>query len=110
MCIFLLLLPTPVGSPAILQDPVELKRLADDQHRLADQALRLENLLRALEERARQEGNDTLANLLQKARSRIREADGAEGLVAALEGAAVDLGGLRSGPALAIQAEAIARL
>jgi len=110
MSIFLLLLPSLLGSPTILQDPVELKRLADDQHRLADQALRLENLLLALEERERQEGNDTMANLLQKAGSRIREANGAESLAAALEGAAVDLGGLRSGPALAIQAEAIALL
>ncbi len=89
------------------QDPIELRRLANDQQRLADQAQRLQNLLGSLEERERQEGNQALAVLLQKAKKRLHEADGALGLVAALEGAANDLGSLRSGPALTIQAEVI---
>ncbi|KAA3605701.1 MAG: hypothetical protein DWQ01_18895 [Planctomycetota bacterium] len=97
----------PAPAKPAAQDPVRFSQLARDQRKLADQARRLLDLLETIENREREAGNSSRADLLAKARKRLASAGPAGDLAAALEDVARDLTQLQAGSALEHQAESI---
>jgi len=118
LTVLLALLPAAAGTARATLPPASpiqapggaLDRLARDQQRLAEQARRLERLLGVLEEKEREAGNQTRAELLARARERLAAAGEQGDLVAVLEAVAADLAALRAGSALEAQAQVIALL
>ena len=97
-------------APAAAQDPLELRRLSGDQHKLAEQGRRLKRLLEVLEERERASGNLSRADFLAGARERLDEVGSTGDLAVVLEGIAADLLEMRTGAAMETQAELIHEL
>lgn len=84
-----------------------LDRLAGEQLQLAEQARRLDRVLAALEQRDRDAGNSTRAELLAGARAKLSQAGSAGDLAAVLESVASELSSERAGAAMESQTEVI---
>lgn len=92
------------------QDPVEFGRLATEQRQVAEQVRRLGQLLELLQNRDLEEGREERAELLGRAREKLRGAETDGNLAAAIDGVARELNSLHSGNALDGQAELIQTL
>ncbi|MDA0667837.1 MAG: hypothetical protein O3A95_05010 [Planctomycetota bacterium] len=92
------------------QDPVEFGRLATEQRQVAEQVRRLGQLLEMLEKRDLEEGRTDRAELLLRAREKLKGAEETGTLAAAIDGVARELTSLHSGNALEGQAELIQTL
>jgi len=113
LAVLILLAPVAAVAAAPLpapQDSQEFGRLSQDQAKLAEQVRRLERLLETLEQREREQGNPTKAELLRSARLRLQGLEGSTDLAAAIETVANSLSEMRSGAALEAQAELIEQL
>jgi len=97
---------TPLAMP-LAQDPVEFGRLATEQRQVAEQVRRLGQLLEILESKDLEEGRLERAELLSRARTRLKGAEETGNLAAAIDGVARELTALHSGNALEGQAELI---
>ena len=92
------------------QDPIEFGRLATEQRQVAEQVRRLGQLLDMLEARDIEEGRMERAELLARAREKLKGAEETGNLAAAIDGVARELSSLHSGNALEGQAELIQTL